>query len=448
MLARKLGEVQEAKAARSSAAARLGAVEEAARPDAKRKEEAFAAARKSVETCSGEASAVKAVRASFMELQEAPLEQVQRSLDALNTRLIIVGVQQDAIDRLAKVLTKKRRLKSDHKVLASIDEALAVRERATAFMFGKCTAEVARCEEAVAAVAAAAQARARELAGLDEVLRAREAERRDGEEQVSAVLRELSEHEGRMTREGVMRFSLSGEQCAICCDDLSAGAAVRLGCNHGWYCPECIKRFVDARLDAGIAGDVPCPDCGLPISEKDLITLLPTKTILRLHSRNIEQKDVASGARACPTPNCPWRLSLNAAGSGERQTCPLCEVESCLLCGASPYHEGRTCEEHRASLLNKDDQSFFNWMEATGSKQCPTCKMATTKENLEKQTQQRSECHKMLCRNCGTRFCFKCLAILTENYTCGCTIDRHGFIDPHTGKIIKHLDRRKKRRAG
>merc|ERR1712129_309602 len=99
---------------------------------------------------------------------------------------------------------KKRRLKSDHKVLSSIDEALAVRDRATAFMLGKCMAEVARCEEAVAVVAAATQARARELSKFDEVLKAREAERRSCEEQVSAVLCELSEHEGRMTKEGLI----------------------------------------------------------------------------------------------------------------------------------------------------------------------------------------------------------------------------------------------------
>jgi len=449
-LDKKLAEVQEAEVARSSAAARINAAEEAAKPDAKRKEEAFTAAKQNAETCSSESLGVKAARASFMELQEAPLEPAalrQKRVNDLKPRLKFFCVEQDAIDCLESVLAKKRRLKSDSKVLSSIDEALAVRDRATAFMLGQCKAEVARCAEAVGAVAAATQLRTEELSGFDEVLKARETERKSCEEQVSAALCELSEHEGRMTREGFMRFSLSGEQCAICCNDISAGAAVLLGCNHGWYCPECMKRFVEARLDAGAAGDVPCPDCGLSISENDLITLLPRKTIFRLHARSSEQKDIASGARACPTPNCPWRLSLNADGSGERQTCPLCDVESCLLCGTAPYHEGRTCEEHRKSLCNKDEQSFFKWMEATGSKQCPTCNMAMTKENLEKQSQQRSECHKMLCRNCGTRFCFKCLAVLTETYTCGCSIDRHGFIDPHTGKIIKHL-RRGKKRAG
>lgn len=51
----------------------------------------------------------------------------------------------------------------------------------------------------------------------------------------------------------------------------------------------------------------------------------------------------------------------------------------------------------------------------------------------------RKKCHKMLCRHCGTQFCFKCLALLTSTYSCGCSIDAHGFINPVTGKRVKHL---------
>merc|ERR1712207_122686 len=80
-------------------------------------------------------------------------------------------------------------------------------------------------------------------------------------------------------------------------------------------------------------------------------------------------------------------------------------------------------------------------MKETGSKQCPGCKMVVTKENLDCQSGQSSECHKMMCRNCGTRFCFKCLALLTDTYACKCTDKRHQFVDPHTGEHIKHLRR-------
>jgi hypothetical protein len=85
------------------------------------------------------------------------------------------------------------------------------------------------------------------------------------------------------------------------------------------------------------------------------------------------------------------------------------------------------------------EESFRKWMEETGTKQCPQCGMAVSKENLRRQRSQYAECHKMLCRNCGIRFCFNCLTRLTATKTCGCSRKEHGFIDPRTGKRLPHM---------
>lgn len=249
-----------------------------------------------------------------------------------------------------------------------------------------------------------------------------------------------------------MRFSSSPQSCSICCDDVPVGQGVYLGCGHGWYCRECLTRFVDARLQEGSAGDIPCPSCKVAISEADLCKLLPKALIFKLHASSIQQKETKSGGRkrSCPTPNCSMSKVLEDDSSG-RQSCLLCKMESCWDCGAQPYHEGLTCSQHaekeRSLGQRNDDESFLEWMEATGTKQCPKCQMATSKENLEAQTNQDVECHKMMCRNCGTKFCFKCLALLTDTYTCGCTIDEHGFLDPTTGKYVKHLRGKPKNKA-
>eukprot|EP00913_Durusdinium_trenchii_P024327 g22839.t1 len=141
-------------------------------------------------------------------------------------------------------------------------------------------------------------------------------------------------------------------------------------------------------------------------------------------------------------------------GGTTRFKCTMCKKESCIQCGRQPFHRGLTCEEYAEKMRNNTkaakkerqaDQLFEQWMEETGTKQCPRCRMAVTKQNLDRQQTQYSECHKMSCRNCGTRFCFKCLAILTDTYTCGCTIDAHGFINPVTGKIVKHLKKKAKK---
>ncbi|CAE7769394.1 unnamed protein product [Symbiodinium necroappetens] len=196
------------------------------------------------------------------------------------------------------------------------------------------------------------------------------------------------------------------------------------------------------------------PECSSVLAERDLRKLLPTETIDRLLARSLEQA-VSSSAniRACPTPNCVMRVAIEE-GDITKFKCTICKKESCLRCGRQPFHRGMTCEEYAEKLKNSTraakkerqaEQLFEQWMEKTGSKQCPTCRMAVTKQNLDKQKTQYSECHKMSCRNCGTKFCFKCLAILTDTYTCGCTIDAHGFIDPVTGKIVKHLKKRAKK---
>jgi hypothetical protein len=114
-----------------------------------------------------------------------------------------------------------------------------------------------------------------------------------------------------------------------------------------------------------------------------------------------------------------------------------------------PYHHGLTCQEH-AALKSKterksktggaaSDLSLWRWMRRTGCVQCPQCKMGVSKEDLTSQRTQRRECHKMLCRGCMTKFCFKCKAILTDSYTCGCSINAHQFVNPLTGRALKHL---------
>jgi len=240
-----------------------------------------------------------------------------------------------------------------------------------------------------------------------------------------------------------LSWNSAEEVCSICCDDAGPGAAVRLRCSHGWYCTSCVGRHVEARLDNGSVLQN-CPQCQDEIAERDLKRLIRESVMNRLLKMSLEQAvAAASDLRPCPTPNCPMRVAMEP-GDPSRFVCPECRKECCLKCGAQPFHRKKTCEQHVANQKKGKRCSIFQWMKETGSKQCPTCQMAVTKQNLEKQETQRSECHKMCCRNCNTRFCFKCLAILSKDYTCGCTQDEHGFIDPNTGKILVHLKKKRK----
>ncbi|CAJ1329663.1 unnamed protein product [Effrenium voratum] len=230
------------------------------------------------------------------------------------------------------------------------------------------------------------------------------------------------------------------ESCSICCEDFEMGAAVRLSCGHGWYCAECLRRHAEARLEMG-AVDVCCPQCNTAIAERTLRSVLPTTLVEQLLRRSLEQAvSAAADLYACPTPNCAFRVALED-GDVPRLRCPECKKTCCLLCGAQPYHRGRSCEEN-ARLRPKrgsGESALRRWMESAGAKQCPTCHAIVTKQNLEKQNTQYVECHKMMCRNCETKFCFKCLMVLSGKPACSCSRAEHGFINPKTGRRLNHV---------
>jgi len=244
-----------------------------------------------------------------------------------------------------------------------------------------------------------------------------------------------------------MRINKAEEVCGICCNDVPPYRAVRLGCSHGWYCGQCVHRHADARLQAG-AAVVTCPECCTPIAERDLRKLLSPELMEKLLSRSLEQAVSSAGdLYSCPTPNCPMRVALED-GETPRLKCQICNKTSCLKCGVQPYHRGLSCEEFQAKRKDgcgakrKRDEGYsdlMKWIEETGTKQCPTCRMAVSKQTLKGQQTQYSECHKMLCRNCNQKFCFKCEAKLSDNFSCGCSIAGHGFVNPLTGKRLNHM---------
>jgi len=276
---------------------------------------------------------------------------------------------------------------------------------------------------------------------------------------------------------GCLQRSEPVQVCAICCDEAPPQDAIRLGCGHGWYCSACLRKYAEARLESGAYG-LQCPEweCAEALAEHEMRQLLPGEVVERFLARSLERAvSAAADLRPCPTPDCAMRVALEE-GMSPRLHCELCRKESCLRCGAQPFHSGQSCEEAAAAQRragaatersgasatarsahivvhapppNGDDgeDGLRHWMRLTGTQQCPTCQIAVTKQHLDGQATQRFECHKMICLNCGTRFCFKCLAVLTGSRRCKCTSDLHGFVDPRTGKRVGHRTSTAKRRG-
>lgn len=223
---------------------------------------------------------------------------------------------------------------------------------------------------------------------------------------------------------------------------------MQLACSHGWYCSGCLERYAHARLAEG-AVDISCPDCREPIPDHDLKSILTQDVITRFHERSISRAVASSSnLHTCPTAGCNMCFAIED-GDFWLRGCPKCKKESCLRCGVQPYHHGLSCQKYAEKVGNQkqadkaSEAALMRWMRRTGTKQCPQCKAGVSKEDLKSQGTQRKECHKMICRSCETKFCFKCLAILTDTYNCGCSNVAHGFFNPWTKKRNEHLKKSK-----
>lgn len=313
-------DLQAAEAAHAEAAARFQAAEEAARPDAELCRGNLDKAKTDWNGLMREIDELKVLRSDFSKVKSevAGKKACGISCGALDPRLKSAGVEQELISSLGLVLQRKRRLKGDMKVLDGVEEKLAARRQTMDFLMPNIKSQVARCEKAVADAASASELRAKELRQFAEALGARRSQMTCDEVYVERASSQLREHEERMVQERLMRFSLHREPCGICCEEFGPGKAVWLGCNHGWYCKECIRRFVEARLEAGNAGDIPCPSCGDKISEADLITLLPPKVCIRLHARAGEQQVREGVVPAVRGTALPRGSHLRAVQGGAR----------------------------------------------------------------------------------------------------------------------------------
>ena len=232
--------------------------------------------------------------------------------------------------------------------------------------------------------------------------------------------------------------------CQLCFHEGPANGAVRFCCEHGPYCLHCLQQYATVQLGEGVI-QLPCPECKSPLADHEIRDILPPDILDRFHSKSLEQAVLTtSGLFACPTPDCPMRVALEEADATSGcYSCPRCGLTSCLWCKAQPYHEGQTCEEYDATRQDSSDRELRRWMRETGTQQCPTCRMAITKDTLSEQGTQNLECHKMICRSCRTRFCFGCNRVLTDEAACGCTPADHGFVDPVTGAFLAPYARKK-----
>merc|ERR1712151_292115 len=133
--------------------------------------------------------------------------------------------------------------------------------------------------------------------------------------------------------------------------------------------------------------------------------------------------------------------TLQASEQGANElTCPSCTRTLCdneLLALLDPLVlrlvRMRRCEVmHVAGRVQPSEEDLglrSGQLAKLGAKRCPACGTGMQKDV--------ETCHKMICRTCRAKFCFRCLARL-EYFNCGCTAAEHRFVYPIDGRTVAH----------
>ena len=224
-------------------------------------------------------------------------------------------------------------------------------------------------------------------------------------------------------------------KCPICEDGFSVGSSEVVyleSCEHV-FCRNCIKRYIDARVEQGETTHILCPyakmnkaagGCGnmKGLTQNELRNIIGGESYAALDRRALERVvAIDPSLHLCTTSDCPYVVSWSGPEDGvPRVDCPVCCTSRCLVCGVSPYHTGRIC----APVSDQNDMDFINSPYASSNiKRCRRCGVGIIKD---------LGCHKVMCR-CGYRFCWECGS---ENAQCQCTPANHGFIDNVTGRAV------------
>eukprot|EP00933_Yihiella_yeosuensis_P032319 TRINITY_DN25905_c0_g1_i1.p1 TRINITY_DN25905_c0_g1~~TRINITY_DN25905_c0_g1_i1.p1 ORF type:complete len:910 (+),score=150.15 TRINITY_DN25905_c0_g1_i1:288-2732(+) len=196
----------------------------------------------------------------------------------------------------------------------------------------------------------------------------------------------VSGHRWARRRNRATVSSSTSEVCEICTDHCP-GQMVSLRCCSGQVCRSCAERWAAEQESQGFAVDeLLCPSCAQPVELRFAEELLSPKAFKRAQQRSMDRK----------------QLNGFAGGNGVKT------------------EKAATTADHGLSSAV---------LSRLGLKCCPNCGEGTQKES--------DSCHKMICRNCRARFCFRCLTRL-EYFNCGCTGAEHRFVDPVNGKILDH----------
>lgn len=220
----------------------------------------------------------------------------------------------------------------------------------------------------------------------------------------------------------------SGNECIVCCEDISNGLCVYLhktrrlthrlcfNCCEGYLGP--IFKQILNNLRNKIYNKVTCLNCpGSYMGETrnmcshsiEIKSLnIPQSLNIYLDFFKINYLLNNHNAFLCINPDCGEILEQYMYDQNCNITCPSCESNWCRNCNISPYHIGKTCIQVQLANNTTQEAKFINQKIKEGEiKLCPICNVPV--EKAKKQDGTFEACNKIVCSVCGGKWCWLCL---------------------------------------
>lgn len=186
-------------------------------------------------------------------------------------------------------------------------------------------------------------------------------------------------------------------ECPICMEE-DCQDFVELSCCSHAYCIDCIRAYIDNKMDEFDVRRLKCPDvkCSQELLLSQLQEVLEPAKYSRLMELIAKKKESLDRDIVwCPNPKgCDSHISLSEVSASlskdKSVECSKCKYEYCVEC-KSAAHKNETCMQHR--LKKKKQTRKWNFVRAK--------KVEYTEEESDAKTQMWKEKNVKNCPHCG-----------------------------------------------